>query len=42
MLRQAWLVKNQSGLQGYENCQFNKTKQTARPSNRKQGQKLSL
>lgn len=40
MLRQAWLVKNQSGLQACENCQFNKTKQTARPSNRNKGQKL--
>lgn len=40
MLRQALLVKNRSGLQGCENWQFNKTKQTAKPSNRNQGQKL--
>lgn len=42
MQRQALLVKNQSCLQGCEKWQFNKTNQTAKPSNRNQGQKLSL
>lgn len=42
MLRQALLAKNQSGLQGCEYWQFNKINRTAKPSNRNQGQKLSL
>lgn len=35
-------VKTQSGLQGCEYWQFSKTNWTAKPSNRNQGQKISL
>lgn len=42
VLSQALLAKNWSGLQRCENWQFNETKQIANPSNRNQGEKLSL